>query len=389
MKRFRECILALCIMCSLTACGDPGTGILTDGDERTANGTENSQGTASGLHDTQDIGESDSGGASTDSRNGMESGGALSSEAVSYSYDDLLAALQNGADGDTMVSEPLVADFNGDGQDEMVGAFGHPSGEMFLQYFVHTDGVRTETFGDEENSVHYETNLFPINVGNETHIAYSSHWRAAALGGWMSSCGIFAVRESDIQTLMYEEFCELDNPEGASIEMISYKEAQPGTDEVGRDRIYWKNGRYTNADISPGIDSSGYRNASIQPKEDPESVWAGTEVMEIRSADGVHFYLPADCNLYVRCEDYDGNLSSFYYDSVKLSDTRFILSEEKQDTWTLENSDFGAVDPWEIGAIGDEHYFLVFPTEMEADLIEMMEFCNTYRERIVNSAWVE
>ena len=370
MDKFKICVLLICLMCLLEACDSISTGTLVDRDDSDSDVAKN--------FDDMDADDLD-----------IEA--YMSSQNDNFSYEELLEALQTAADGDEMVSEPLMADFNGDGQDEMVSAFGHPNGEMFLQYFVYSDGVKTETFGDEENSVHYETKLFSIDVGNEIHIAYSSYWRPAALGGWMASCGIFSIGSS-AQNLMYEEFCELDNPEHASIEMICYEEPRPGGKEVMRSRLYWKNGKYTNANVTVGITRSNYAEASIQPKEDPEIAWSGIGVMEVQNVNGVHFYLPDNCNLCVKSVDYNRNPSFIYYDSVVPSDTRFILSVEKQDTWTIENSDFGAVDPWEIGVIGDEHYFLVFPTEMEMDLtpgFEMMEFCDTYREMIVNTAWVE
>ena len=134
-----------------------------------------------------------------------------------------------------------------------------------------------------------------------------------------------------------------------------------------------------------------YSNALITAKNNPAEVWNGVSVKEIRSAIGIHFYIPVDWSLTSEMSD-EGIEESYNCDQ----EYGYVLSTSVYNypgndapfDWGENQS------PFEIGKIGNDHYFIttVYNCGFEEDKYNPDLYfpeINKYREMITETAWVE
>ena len=209
--------------------------------------------------------------------------------------DDLLKIIE-AYTKDERQSGPIVADFNGDGRDEMVCEFGREDTvngiDMWMQYYVYTDGVNTYKFGETEEGHLYKTVTYLIPVDGGYHFATTSEWRSTVLGGHICSGGIYELGLSGAKEHFNKFFCKLTNPQEKKIDIIYYEEPVPGSVEDGMGTLYWNGNTYSEYLVKNGI-TSDYSNAKIKPSRRPETVWQGVSVKEITAMHGIHFYIPS------------------------------------------------------------------------------------------------
>ncbi len=142
-----------------------------------------------------------------------------------------------------MVGEPVVADFDGNGENEMVAEFGHIENDSYKQYFVYTNGTDTYSFGEYDGGALYETEFFIIETDNGDHqFGFTSSWRMAALGGQMYTSGIYKLNNNEAESMLSAEFCSLDNVNKNTIEVVYFEEAVPGSTNVVKNEVWTWNG---------------------------------------------------------------------------------------------------------------------------------------------------
>ena len=298
--------------------------------------------------------------------------------------------------GEGNIEEIIEDDYTGDGIEDMIIEVGKSSGDEWIQYFVFTDGINTYEFGEYSNSVLYESTNSIISVDNTKQLVNSSSWRAAALGGQLYHSSIYSIGSDLAYPVYSEEFSNITQVDDDNdlVYVSYYEKASPGGEIVDRGILHDTGDEVEPFIVCDGI-SPDYKEASVLPQMNPESVWAGIRVQEVVGSYGIHFYVPADWDIYANIEDrYDNTLyfkasNSGGYSEWIVSTSCYTYKGE------VENFDWGEGQyVYRIGSIGDEHFYVCVASGAED--VEPMYNPNIYfpelehyREMIGNTAWVE
>ncbi len=298
------------------------------------------------------------------------------------------------ANGDS-IEDTILDDFNGDGITDMVAEAVKSVDDGWMQYFIFTDGTNTYKFGEYTNSVFYESKNMLLPVGKEKHLVTSSKWRASALNGEMSHAAIYSIGTDIAIPLFDKEFTGITGvDEDKSLAYVTYhEEATPGEAEQERGILHDIGNKVEQFYTQEGI-SSEYNSASLKPQSDPQSVWSGKKVQEVIGNYGIHFYVPAEWEIYVEDDDHidgldfsavDGNghhgwiinTSCYHYEGTS---TPFDWAEGQY--------------VYDIGDLGNEHFFICIAAgeeDVEPQYNPEIYFpeLEKYREMIGYTAWVE
>ena len=313
---------------------------------------------------------------------------------VEAGYDALLETVREIAVSDTL-GEILTDDFNGDGVKDVVAEAIKSTDDECVRYFIFTDGTNTYRFGEYSNSVFYESQNMILPVGNEKHLVTSSKWRATALNGEMSHAAIYSIGTDLAIPLFDKEFSKITGiNEDKGLAYVTYhEEATPGETDLERGILHDTGNKVEPFFTQEGV-SSDYKSASVKPQSDPQSVWIGKKVQEVVGDYGIHFYVPADWEIYVEDED--------HADGLDFS----ALDGNGHSGWIINTSCYhyeGTSTPFDwgegqyvynIGDLGNDHFFICLAAgvdDIEPQYNPDVYFpeLKKYREMISNTAWIE
>ena len=167
-----------------------------------------------------------------------------------YTNEELIAQIQDFTD-DELRDEPIVADFDGDGREEMVcqaGAIDNSDGRDFWKmYFIYTDGENTYSFGEIREAFLYKVHPYLIPVGNGFHFAACSEWRNYIIDGYICYSEIYGLTPYGDEEYMNAPFCEISNPGVETIQIVYHEEATPGAIPITAFELKWNgHGDYWN-----------------------------------------------------------------------------------------------------------------------------------------------
>lgn len=168
-----------------------------------------------------------------------------SSETKHYADEELLAKIQSAVQTE-MISDPFIADFNGDGQNEMVVRTRseiQSDTSPWIAYYLYTDGENLYRFGDY--SIYgwiYGTDYLLIPRAGGYDLAINDSARPMAYGGRMPMAYIYRLGETGATELYSAGLCELDNPQYESIYATCYDVSS--MEIIKQGRIYLNGSQY-------------------------------------------------------------------------------------------------------------------------------------------------
>lgn len=142
-----------------------------------------------------------------------------------YTDEELLDKIRS-AIKTKMISDPFIADFDNDGQNEMVVRTRteiQNDQSIWTAYYLYTDGENVYRFGDYSiygwiNGTDYL--LIPTAEGYD--LAINDDTRPMAFGGRMPNAYIYRLGKTGAEELYSADLCELEDPQYESVRAICY-----------------------------------------------------------------------------------------------------------------------------------------------------------------------
>lgn len=161
-----------------------------------------------------------------------ESKGMLSAP-LKFSEDELVGILES-TFTDTWTTDPVFADYNGDGFLEVVREAEKTDGSSVSRYFAYTDGIHYYTFFEQARLSYGETACWVISNDGGASFAFSRSWTIPEKDGLFYDSGIFQLDRTESEQQFYMNYATFFNPQINTID-VSFFDDDVRVDEAGQD----------------------------------------------------------------------------------------------------------------------------------------------------------
>ena len=163
-----------------------------------------------------------------------------SSSQRNYTNEELWKKITEVSSG-KLAEVPFIADFNGDGRNEMILQGSEDSTEserIWSLFYWYTDGENTYKFGNMNLSGWlYTTEYSVIPTANGLDLVVNLGWHPMAFGGYMNSAYIYRFTADGAIEMFNRECCRLEEPQYESIRVINYEPSMGMTEVKGKETV--------------------------------------------------------------------------------------------------------------------------------------------------------